>query len=81
MYVIAECTGKGFIDKSRKFTISGYAGNVWELDDSLHAQRWAEEQERFSEGQVVDKATAQAAINTATDTVDEDGNPITPHQL
>jgi len=81
MYVIAECTGKGFIDKSRKYTISGYAGNVWELDDSLHAQRWAEECERFCKGQVVDKATAQAAINAATDDVDMDGNPITPHQL
>ena len=81
MYVIAECTGKGFIDKSRKYTISGYAGNVWELDDSLHAQRWAEECERFCKGQVVEKATAQAAINTATNAVDEDGNPITPHQL
>ena len=81
MYVIAQCTGKGFIKKSRKFTISGYAGNVWELDDSTYAKQWAEEQERFSEGQVVDKATAQAAINTATDAVDEDGNPITPHQL
>ena len=81
MYVIAECTGKGFIDKSRKYTISGYAGNVWELDDSLHAQRWAEECQRFCKGQVVEKATAQAAINTATNAVDEDGNPITPHQL
>ncbi len=81
MYVIAQCTGKGFIEKSRKYTISGYAGNVWELDDSLHAQRWAEECERFCKGQVVDKATAQVAINTATDAVDEDGNPITPHQL
>ena len=81
MYVIAQCTGKGFIDKSRKYTISGYAGNVWELDDSLHAQRWAEECERFCKGQVVEKATAQAAINTATNAVDEDGNPITPHQL
>ena len=81
MYVIAKCTGKGFIEKSRKFTISGYAGNVWELDDSVHAQRWAEEQERFNEGQVVDKATAQAAINAAAGDVDMDGNPITPHQL
>ena len=81
MYVIAQCTGKGFIEKSRKYTISGYAGNVWELDDSLHAQRWAEECERFCKGQVVEKATAQAAINTATNAVDEDGNPITPHQL
>jgi len=81
MYVIAECTGEGFIKKSRKFTISGYAGNVWELDDSTHAKVWAEEQERFSEGQVVDKATAQAAINEATPAVDIDSNPITPHQL
>jgi hypothetical protein len=81
MYVIAQCTGKGFIEKSRKFTISGYAGNVWELDDSTYAKQWAEEQERFSEGQVVDKVTAQAAINAATDDVDMDGNPITPHQL
>ena len=81
MYVIAECTGKGFIEKSRKFTISGYAGNVWELKDSAHAQLWAAEQERFSEGQVVDKATAQAAINAATDDVDWEGNPQTPHQL
>ena len=80
MYVIAQCTGKGFIEKSRKFTISGY-GNVWELDDSVHAQRWAEEQERFNEGQVVDKATAQAVINAATGDVDMHGNPITPHQL
>jgi len=81
MYVIAQCTGKGFIEKSRKFTISGYAGNVWELDDSTHAKVWAEEQERFNDGRVVDKATAQAAINDATDPVDEDGNPQTPYQL
>ena len=81
MYVIAQCTGKGFIEKSRKFTISGYAGNVWELDDSTHAKVWAEEQERFNEASTVDKATAQAAINAATDDVDMDGNPITPHQL
>jgi len=81
MYVIAQCTGKGFIEKSRKYIISGYAGNVWELDDSTHAKVWAEEQERFSDGQVVDKATAQAAINAATDSVDMDGNPVTPHQL
>ena len=81
MYVIAQCSGKGFIEKSRKFTISGYAGNVWELDDSTHAKVWAEEQERFNEASTVDKATAQAAINAATDDVDMDGNPITPHQL
>ena len=81
MYVIAQCTGKGFIKKSRKFTISGYAGNVWELDDSTHAKVWAEEQERFNKASTVDKATAQVAINTATDAVDDDGNPITPHQL
>ena len=81
MYVIAQCTGKGFIKKSRKFTISGYAGNVWELDDSIHAQRWAEEQERFSEGHAVDKATAQAAINEGTDATDPEGNPQTPYQL
>jgi len=81
MYVIAQCTGKGFIEKSRKFTISGYAGNVWELDDSTHAKVWAEEQERFNDGRVVDKATAQAAINDATDAEDIDGNPQTPYQL
>ncbi len=81
MYVIAQCTGKGFIEKSRKFTISGHAGNVWVLDDSTHAKVWAEEQERFNEASTVDKATAQAAINAATDDVDMDGNPITPHQL
>ena len=81
MYVIAQCSGKGFIEKSRKFTISGYAGNIWELDDSTHAQVWAEEQERFNDGRVVDKATAQTAINDATDPVDMDGNPQTPHQL
>ena len=81
MYVIAQCSGKGFIEKSRKYTISGYAGNVWELDDSTHAKVWAEEQERFNEASTVDKATAQAAINAATDDVDMDGNPITPHQL
>ncbi len=81
MYVIAQCTGKGFIEKSRKFTISGHAGNVWELDDSTHAKVWAEEQERFNEASTVDKATAQAAINAATGDVDRHGNPITPHQL
>ncbi len=78
MYVIAQCTGKGFIEKSRKFTISGYAGNVWELDDSTHAKVWAEEQERFNEGQVVDKATAQAAIKAATGDVDKDGMAYSP---
>jgi|TARA_R110000824_G_C14856450_1_gene640680 hypothetical protein len=81
MYVIAECSGKGFIEKSRKFTVSGHAGNVWELDDSTHAKVWAEEQERFNEARTVDKATAQTAINEGTDSVDFDGNPITPHQL
>tara|TARA_R100000656_G_scaffold121807_1_gene97014 strand:+ start:55 stop:300 length:246 start_codon:yes stop_codon:yes gene_type:complete len=81
MYVIAECSGKGFIEKSRKFTISGHAGNVWKLDDSIHAKRWAEEQERFNEARTVDKATAQTAINEGTDAVDFDGNPIAPHQL
>ena len=81
MYVIAQCTGKGFIEKSRKFTISGHAGNVWVLDDSTHAKVWAEEQERFNEASTVDKATAQAAINDGTDALDPDGNPQTPHQL
>ena len=81
MYVIVECSGKGFIEKSRKFTISGHAGNVWVLDDSTHAKIWAEEQERFNEGRTVDKATAQTAINDGTDTLDIDGNPQTPFQL
>ena len=81
MYVIAECSGKGFIEKSRKFTISGHAGNVWVLDDSTHAKIWAEEQERFNEARTVDKATAQTAINDGTDTLDIDGNPQTPFQL
>jgi hypothetical protein len=83
MYVIAECSGKGFIEKSRKYIISGYAGNVWELDDSTHAKVWAEEQERFNKASTVDKATAQAAINAAygPNPVDLEGNPVTPHQL
>jgi len=81
MYVIAECSGKGFIEKSRKFTISGHAGNVWVLDDSTDAKIWAEEQERFNEARTVDKATAQAAINDGTDALDLDGNPQTPFQL
>ena len=81
MYVIAECSGKGFIEKSRKFTISGHAGNVWVLDDSTHAKVWAEEQERFNRARTVDKATAQTAINDGTDPVDMDGNPQTPFQL
>jgi len=81
MYVIAQCSGKGFIERSRKFTISGHAGNVWVLDDSTHAKVWAEEQERFNEGQVVDKATAQTAINEGTDDVDPEGNSQTPFQL
>ena len=81
MYVIAECSGKGFIEKSRKFTISGHAGNVWVLDDSTHAKIWAEEQERFNEARTVDKATAQTAINDGTDALDLDGNPQTPFQL
>ena len=77
MYVIAPCSGKGFLEKSRKFTITGHAGNVWVLDDSTDAKQWADEQ--F--GQIVDKATAQAAINDGTPDVDFDGNSITPHQL
>ena len=81
MYVIAECSGKGFIEKSRKFTISGHAGNVWVLDDSTHAKVWAEEQERFNEARTVDKATAQTAINDGTDALDPEGNPQTPFQL
>jgi len=81
MYVITECSGKGFIEKSRKFTISGHAGNVWALDDSTHAKIWAEEQERFNEARTVDKATAQTAINDGTDALDPDGNPQTPFQL
>ena len=81
MYVIAECSGKGFIEKSRKFTISGHAGNVWVLDDSTHAKVWAEEQERFNDARTVDKATAQAAINDDTPALDPDGNPQTPIQL
>ena len=81
MYVIAECSGKGFIEKSRKFTISGHAGNVWVLDDSTHAKVWAEEQERFNEARTVDKATAQTAINDDTPALDPDGNPQTPFQL
>jgi len=81
MYVIAECSGKGFIEKSRKFTISGHAGNVWVLDDSTDAKVWAEEQERFNGARTVDKATAQTAINDGTDALDPDGNPQTPFQL
>ena len=81
MYVIAECSGKGFIEKSRKFTISGHAGNVWVLDDSTHAKVWAEEQERFNEGRTVDKDTAQTAINDGTSALDHEGNPQTPFQL
>ena len=81
MYVIAECSGKGFIEKSRKFTISGHAGNVWVLDDSTHAKIWAEEQERFNEARTVDKATAQTAINDGTPALDYFGNPQTPFQL
>ena len=80
MYVIAQCSGKGFIEKSRRFTISGYAGNVWVLDDNIHAKVWAEEQELFNEARSVDKATAQAAINEGTGN-DPDGNPQIPHQL
>ena len=80
-YVIAECSGKGFIEKSRKFTIQGHAGIVWELDDSTEAKVCAEEQERFNEGREVDKATAQAAINEATAETDFEGNPQTPHVL
>ena len=81
MYVIAQCSGKGFIEKSRKFTISGYAGNVWELDDSTHAKVWAEDPDLFNEARIVDKFTAQEAINDAGDPVDINGIPLTPHQL
>jgi len=80
-YVIAESSGKGFIEKSRQFTIQGHAGNVWELDDSAEAKIWAEEQERFNEGRIVDKATAQTAINDNTTGKDFEGNDITPHVL
>ena len=80
-YVIAVCSGKGFIEKSRKFTIQGHAGNVWELDDSTEAKVWAEEQERFNEARTVDKATAQTAINDNTAAKDAEGNDQTPHVL
>ena len=81
MYVIAQSTGKGFIERSRKFTISGYGGNVWVLADNAHAQQWAEEQELFNDARIVDRATAQAAINEGTDEFDFHGNPQTPFQL
>jgi hypothetical protein len=81
MYLIAKNSGKGFIKQSRKFNISGYVGNVWKLDNSTYAKVWAEEQERFNEGKTVDKATAQTAINEATNDVDINGNPQTPFQL
>ena len=80
-YVIAESSGKGFIERDRKFTISGWAGNVWELDDSVEAKVWAEEQERFNGGRQVDKATAQTAINDNTTGKDFEGNDIVPHVL
>jgi hypothetical protein len=80
-YVIVECSGKGFIEKSRKFTIQGHTGNVWELDDSAEAKVWAEEQERFNGGREVDKATAQTAINDNTAAKDAEGNDQTPHVL
>ena len=80
-YVIAESSGKGFIERDRKFTISGYAGNVWELDDSVEAKVWAEEQELFNGGQQVDKATAQTAINDNTPAKNHAGEDQTPHVL
>jgi hypothetical protein len=81
MYLIAKCTGKGFIEQSRKFNISGYVGDVWKLDDSTYAKAWEEEQERFNEGKIVDKETAQTAINKASNDFDINGNPQTPYQL
>ena len=80
-YVIAECSGRGFIERNRKFAISGWAGNVWELDDSVEAKVWAEEQERFNGGRQVDKATAQTAINDNTPAKNAAGDDQTPHVL
>ena len=54
---------------------------MWKLDDSTYAKAWAEEQERFNEGKIVDKETAQTAINKASNDFDINGNPQTPYQL
>ena len=81
LYLIAKSTGKGFIMPQRRFSISGYSGDVWAIDDNIHAQRWAEEQVRFADGQIVDKGVAQTAVNNATKDFDDDGNPIIPPTL
>ena len=76
IYLIAECSGKGFIKQPLQFSISGHVGDVWVLEDNAHGQRWAQEKVRFNEGQIVDKETAQYVVDAATDGVDQHGRRL-----
>ncbi len=70
-YIICKSSGKGFLERGRNFLVKGYPGDVWEVDDSLDGQRWLELQLLLNNGRVVDKATAQTAINNSAITKHE----------
>jgi hypothetical protein len=80
IYLNATSTGKGFIttiDRLR-FSISGYPGDTWVIEDNRYGRQWAEEQVRFNEGQIIEKSEAQALTNSACEgSVD----PLSPPEL
>jgi len=65
IYVIATNSGKNFLPKNRTFNINGYIGDVYVLEDNRSSKIWADQQVIYNNGRIVDKATAQAAIDTA----------------
>ena len=65
IYIITTNSGKPFLPKNRSFNISGYIGDVYVLENNRDAKIWADQQVIYNNGRIVDKATAQAAIDTA----------------
>ena len=71
IYIITSGSGKDFISGKTAFTFKCYIGNVISLDDSKSAKTWADQQVLFNGGLIVDKSTAQSAIDTAYDSRDK----------
>lgn len=65
IYIITKGAGKEFISSSRLFKFTIYPGDVIALEDSEAAKTWSDQQVLFNEGRIVDKATAQSAIDAA----------------
>ena len=65
IYVIATNSGKNFLPKNRAFNVNGYIGDVYVLEENRASKIWADQQVIYNNGRIVDKATAQAAIDTA----------------